>query len=214
MNHDFGEHVHIMDHPLVAHKLTIMRDKNTSTKDFRELVSEVGSFIAYEATRDLPLTTKMVETPLCTAEMPTLAGKKIAIVPILRAGLGLVDGFLRMIPSARVGHIGMFRDEETLEPHVYFSKMPKDVAERDIMIVDPMLATGGSADAAITEMKNRGCKNIKMVVLVAAPVGIERLTKNHPDVDIYCGAVDDHLNEHGYIVPGLGDAGDRIFGTK
>ena len=214
MNHDFGERVHIMDHPLVAHKLTIMRDKNTSTKDFRELVSEVGSFIAYEATRDLPLTTKMVETPLCEAEMPTLAGKKIAIVPILRAGLGLVDGFLRMIPSARVGHIGMYRDEETLVPHVYFSKMPKDIAERDIMIVDPMLATGGSADAAITEMKSRGCKNIKMVVLVAAPVGIERLTKNHPDVDIYCGAVDDHLNEHGYIVPGLGDAGDRIFGTK
>ena len=214
MNHDFGEHVHIMDHPLVAHKLTIMRDKNTSTKDFRELVSEVGSFIAYEATRDLPLTTKLVETPLCTAEMPTLAGKKIAIVPILRAGLGLVDGFLRMIPSARVGHIGMFRDEETLEPHVYFCKMPKDVAERDIMIVDPMLATGGSADAAITEMKKRGCKNIKMVVLVAAPVGIERLLANHPDVEIYCGAVDDHLNEHGYIVPGLGDAGDRIFGTK
>ena len=214
MSKDYGKQVHIMDHPLVAHKLTIMRDKNTSTKDFRELVSEVGSFIAYEATRDLPLTTKLVETPLCTAEMPTLAGKKIAIVPILRAGLGLVDGFLRMIPSARVGHIGMFRDEETLEPHVYFCKMPKDVAERDIMIVDPMLATGGSADAAITEMKKRGCKNIKMVVLVAAPVGIERLLANHPDVEIYCGAVDDHLNEHGYIVPGLGDAGDRIFGTK
>ena len=214
MSKNFGETVHIMDHPLVAHKLTIMRDKNTSTKDFRELVSEVGMFLAYEATRDLPLTTKEVETPLCTAELPTLAGKKIAVVPILRAGLGLVDGLLRMVPSARVGHIGMYRDEETLEPHVYFCKMPKDVAERDIIIVDPMLATGGSADAAIAEMKRRGCKNIKLIVLVAAPVGIELLVKNHPDVEIYCGAVDDHLNEHGYIVPGLGDAGDRIFGTK
>ena len=142
----FGEHVHVMDHPLVAHKLTIMRDKNTSVKDFRELVSEIGMLITYEATRDLPLTTKTVETPICTAEEPTLAGKKIAVVPILRAGLGLVDGVLRMVPSARVGHIGMFRDEETLEPHVYFCKMPKDIAERDIMIVDPMLATGGSAD--------------------------------------------------------------------
>lgn len=214
MKQVFDEHVHVMDHPLVAHKLTIMRDKNTSTKDFRELVSEVGMFIAYEATRDLPLTTKEIETPICKAEMPTLAGKKIAVVPILRAGLGLVDGVLRMMPSARVGHIGMYRDEETLEPHVYFCKMPKDVAERDIMIVDPMLATGGSADAAISEMKKRGCKNIKLVVLVAAPVGIELIRKNHPDVEIYCGAVDDHLNEHGYIVPGLGDAGDRIFGTK
>ena len=156
----------------------------------------------------------MVETPLCKAELPTLAGKKFAVVPILRAGLGLVDGVLRMVPSARVGHIGMFRDEETLEPHVYFCKMPKDVADRDIIIVDPMLATGGSADAAITEMKKRGCHNIKLMVLVAAPEGIEHLQKAHPDVDIYAGAVDDHLNEHGYIVPGLGDAGDRIFGTK
>ena len=146
--------------------------------------------------------------------MPTLAGKKFAVVPILRAGLGLVDGVLRMVPSARVGHIGMFRDEETLEPHVYFCKMPKDIAERDILIVDPMLATGGSADAAIAEMKKRGCKHIKLMVLVAAPEGIEHITKSHPDVEIYAGAVDDHLNEHGYIVPGLGDAGDRIFGTK
>ena len=197
----FGEHVHVMDHPLVAHKLTIMRDKNTSVKDFRELVSEIGMLITYEATRDLPLTTKTVETPICTAEEPTLAGKKIAVVPILRAGLGLVDGVLRMVPSARVGHIGMFRDEETLEPHVYFCKMPKDIAERDIMIVDPMLAT-------------RGCHNIKLMVLVAAPEGIELITKKHPDVELYCGAVDEKLNEHGYIVPGLGDAGDRIFGTK
>ena len=210
----FGEKVHVMDHPLVAHKLTIMRNKNTSTKDFRELVSEIGMFITYEALRDLPLTTKSIATPLCPMEAPTLAGKKIAVVPILRAGLGLVDGVLRMVPSARVGHIGMFRDEETLEPHTYFCKMPKDIAERDILIVDPMLATGGSAAAAIDEMKKRGCKHIKLMVLVAAPEGIKCITEKHPDVEIFCGAVDSHLNEHGYIVPGLGDAGDRIFGTK
>ena len=206
--------VHVMDHPLVAHKLTILRDKNTSVKDFRELVSEIGMLITYEATRDLPLTTKEIETPLCKAEMPTLAGKKIAVVPILRAGLGLVDGVLRMIPSARVAHIGMYRDEETLEPHVYFCKTPKDIAEREVLIVDPMLATGGSAVAAIDEMKKRGCTNIKLMVLVAVQEGIDRVQKAHPDVDIYCGAVDSYLNEHGYIVPGLGDAGDRIFGTK
>ena len=206
--------VHVMDHPLVAHKLTILRDKNTSVKDFRELVSEIGMLITYEATRDLPLTTKTVETPICTAQEPTLAGKKVAVVPILRAGLGLVDGVLRMIPSARVGHIGMYRDEETLEPHVYFCKMPKDIAEREVMIVDPMLATGGSADAAITEMKRLGCTNIKLLVLVAVPEGLSRIEKHHPDVEIYAGAVDEKLNEHGYIVPGLGDAGDRIFGTK
>ena len=206
--------VHVMDHPLVAHKLTILRDKNTSVKDFRELVSEIGMLITYEATRDLPLTVKEIETPICRAEEPTLAGKKIAVVPILRAGLGLVDGVLRMIPSARVAHIGMYRDEETLEPHVYFCKTPKDIAEREVLIVDPMLATGGSAEAAIAEMKKRGCTNIKLMVLVAVPEGIERIQKTHPVVDIYCGAVDSHLNEHGYIVPGLGDAGDRIFGTK
>lgn len=206
--------VHIMDHPLVAHKLTIMRDKDTSVKDFRELVSEIGMLITYEATRDLPLTSKHIETPICGMDAPTLAGKKVAVVPILRAGLGLVDGVLRMVPSARVGHIGMYRDEETLEPHVYFCKMPKDIAERDIMIVDPMLATGGSAAAAISEMKSRGCKNIKLLVLVAAPEGIRCIREAHPDVDIYAGALDDHLNERGYIVPGLGDAGDRIFGTK
>ena len=206
--------VHIMDHPLVAHKLTIMRDKTTSVKDFRELVSEIGMLITYEATRDLPLTTKHIETPICGMDAPTLAGKKVAVVPILRAGLGLVDGVLRMIPSARVAHIGMYRDEETLEPHVYFCKTPKDIAERDIMIVDPMLATGGSAEAAIAEMKHRGCKSIKLLVLVAAPEGIRCIREAHPDVDIYAGALDDHLNARGYIVPGLGDAGDRIFGTK
>ena len=210
----FSEKVHIVNHPLVSHKLTIMRDKNTSVKDFRELVSEIGMLITYEATRNLPLTTKTVETPICTAEEPTLAGKKIAVVPILRAGLGLVDGVLRLVPSARVGHIGMYRDEETLEPHPYFCKMPKDVAERDVLIVDPMLATGGSAAEAIAEMKKFGCKHIKLMVLVAAPEGIEYLQKLYPDVDIYAGAVDKCLNENGYIVPGLGDAGDRIFGTK
>ena len=206
--------VHVLDHPLLSHKLTIMRDKNTSVKDFRELVSEIGMLITYEATRDLPLTTKHIETPLCEMEAPTLKGKKFAVVPILRAGLGLVDGVLRMVPSARVGHIGMYRDEETLIPHTYFCKMPKDIADRDVLIVDPMLATGGSADAAIAKMKELGCKNIKLMVLVAAPEGIKCIQENHPEVDIYCGALDSHLNEHGYIVPGLGDAGDRIFGTK
>ena len=206
--------VHVLDHPLLAHKLTIMRDKNPSVKDFRELVSEIGMLITYEATRDLPLTTKHIETPLCEMDAPTLKGKKFAVVPILRAGLGLVEGVLRMVPSARVGHIGMYRDEETLIPHTYFCKMPKDIAERDILIVDPMLATGGSADAAIAKMKEMGCKNIKLMVLVAAPEGIKCIQDNHPEVDIYCGALDSHLNERGYIVPGLGDAGDRIFGTK
>lgn len=206
--------LHVIDHPLVAHKMSILRDKNTSVKDFRELVSEIGVLITYEATRDLPLTTKTVETPLCKAEVPTLKGKKFAVVPILRAGLGLVDGVLRLVPSARVGHIGMYRDEETLEPHVYFCKMPKDIAEREILIVDPMLATGGSASAAITEMKRRGCRNIKLMVLLAAPEGVERIQTDHPDVALYCGALDKCLNEHGYILPGLGDAGDRIFGTK
>ena len=206
--------VHIMDHPLVAHKMTILRDKNTSVKDFRELVSEIGMLITYEATRDLPLTTREVETPICTTTAPTLKGKKFAVVPILRAGLGLVDGVLRMVPGARVGHIGLYRDEETLEPVKYFCKMPKDVAEREVLIVDPMLATGGSADAAIGFMKEYGCTSIKLMVLLAAPEGIERIQKNHPDVNIYCGTVDEGLNEHGYIIPGLGDAGDRIFGTK
>ena len=173
----YSSKVHIMDHPLVAHKLTIMRDKNTSVKDFRELVSEIGMLITYEATRDLPLTTKHIETPICEMDAPTLAGRKFVVVPILRAGLGLVDGVLRMVPSARVGHIGMYRDEETLEPHPYFCKMPKDVAERDVLIVDPMLATGGSAAEAIGEMKKFGCKHIKLMVLVAAPEGIAHIQK-------------------------------------
>ncbi|MBQ3724418.1 MAG: uracil phosphoribosyltransferase [Oscillospiraceae bacterium] len=206
--------LHIVDHPLVQHKLTEMRDKNTSVKDFRTLVSEIAVLLTYEATRDLPLTTKCIETPLCRCEMPTLAGKKMAIVPILRAGLGFEDGILSLIPSARVAHIGMYRDEETLEPHFYFLKYPKDIADRDVLVVDPMLATGGSADMAITKMKELGCKNIKLMILVAAPEGVDFIYKRHPDVEIYCAALDDHLNENGYIVPGLGDAGDRIFGTK
>ena len=209
-----NEKVHVVDHPLLAHKLTILRDKNTSTKDFREIVSEIGMLLTYEATRDLPLTTKKIETPICEMEAPILKGKKFAVVPILRAGLGLVDGVLRMVPSARVGHIGLYRNEVTLEPVKYFCKMPKDVAEREVLIVDPMLATGGSAEAAIGFMKEYGCTTIKLMVLLAAPEGIARIQKSHPDVDIYCGAVDERLNENGYIVPGLGDAGDRIFGTK
>ena len=206
--------LHIVDHPLVQHKLSIMRDKNTSVKDFRALVGEIAMLLTYEATRDLPLTTTHIETPLCGMEAPTLAGKKLAIVPILRAGLGFEDGILTLVPSARVAHIGMYRDEETLEPQFYFLKYPKDISGRDVLVVDPMLATGGSADMAITKMKELGCKNIKLMILVAAPEGVELIAKKHPDVHIYCAALDDHLNENGYIVPGLGDAGDRIFGTK
>ena len=206
--------LHVVDHPLVQHKLSIMRDKNTSVKEFRTLVGEIAMLLTYEATRDLPLTTTHIETPLCPMEAPTLAGKKMAIVPILRAGLGFEDGILTLMPSARVAHIGMYRDEETLEPHFYFLKYPKDISDRDVLVVDPMLATGGSADMAITKMKELGCKNIKLMILVAAPEGVEVIAKKHPDVQIYCAALDDHLNENGYIVPGLGDAGDRIFGTK
>ncbi len=209
-----NEKLHVVNHPLVAHKMTILRDKNTSVKEFREIVSEIGMLMTYEATRDLPLTEKEIETPICKTMAPTILGKKFAVVPILRAGLGLVEGVLRMVPSARVGHIGLYRNEETLEPVKYFCKMPPDISERDILIVDPMLATGGSADAAIGFMKEYGCTNIKLMVLLAAPEGIERIHKSHPDVEIYCGAVDQKLNEVGYIVPGLGDAGDRIFGTK
>ena len=206
--------VEIVDHPLIQHKISLLRDRNTGTKEFRDLVSEVAMLLCYEATRDLPTEEVEVETPIALARTKVLAGRKLALVPILRAGLGMVDGMLNLIPAAKVGHIGLYRNEETLEPHVYFCKLPKDIAEREVMIVDPMLATGGSAEAAISEMKKRGCINIKLMVLLAAPEGIELIQKTHPDVDIFCGAVDDHLNENGYIVPGLGDAGDRIFGTK
>ena len=210
----YSSKVHIMDHPLVAHKLTIMRDKNTSVKDFRELVSEIGMLITYEATRDLPLTTKHIETPICEMDAPTLAGRKFVVVPILRAGLGLVDGVLRMVPSARVGHIGMYRDEQTKEPVEYYYKMPQDITESTIVVVDPMLATGGSAVDAIDNLKKRGCTDIRMMNLVAAPEGVAALQKAHPDVDIYVAALDEGLTEDAYITPGLGDAGDRIFGTK
>ena len=206
--------VEIVDHPLIQHKISLLRDRNTGTKEFRDLVSEIAMLLCYEATRDLPTEEVEVETPVALARTKVLAGRKLALVPILRAGLGMVDGMLNLIPAAKVGHIGMYRDEETLEPHPYFCKMPKDVAERDVMIVDPMLATGGSACEAIGEMVKRGCKHITLMVLVAAPEGIKAVQEKYPDVNIYAGALDDHLNEHGYIVPGLGDAGDRIFGTK
>ena len=214
MEAKFNEKVHIMNHPLVAHKLTIMRDENTSVKDFRELVSEIGMLITYEATRDLPLTTKHIKTPICEMDAPTLAGKKFVVVPILRAGLGMVDGMVAMIPSCKVGHIGLYRDPETLEPVEYYCKLPPDITERDVIVVDPMFATGGSASAACTFLKQHGCKHIKLMCIIGAPEGVQVMQTEHPDVDIYVAALDDHLNEHGYIVPGLGDAGDRIFGTK
>ena len=210
----YSEHVHIMDHPLVAHKLSILRDKNTSTKDFREIVSEIGMLMTYEATRSLPLTTREIETPICKATVPTLDGKKFAVVPILRAGLGMVDGALKMIPAAKIGHIGLYRDPETLKPVEYYCKLPADCAEREVFVVDPMLATGGSSVAAIRMLKEKGCKKIHFLCIIAAPEGVKAMQEAHPDVDIYIGALDEHLNEHGYIVPGLGDAGDRIFGTK
>ena len=216
MEAKFNEKVHIMNHPLVAHKLTIMRDENTSVKDFRELVSEIGMLITYEATRDLPLTTKHIKTPICEMDAPTLAGKQFVVVPILRAGLGLVDGVLRMVPSARVGHIGMYRDEETLEPHPYFCKMPKDVAERDVMIVDPMLATGGTLVAATHYLAERGAKDVTAINIIAAPEGIKYVEEHiDPSIDfkvVVC-AVDERLNDKCYIVPGLGDAGDRLYGV-
>lgn len=208
------DHVHVLNHPLIQHKLSILRSKNTSVKEFRELVSEISALMCYEATRNLPMEAAEVETPIGMAKVQVLAGKKLAIVPVLRAGLGMVDAMIDLIPSAKIGHIGLFRDPETHEPVKYYCKMPNDIAERQVFIVDPMLATGGSAAEAIGEMKKRGCKHIKLMVLVAAPEGIEHIQKLYPDVDIYAGALDDHLNEHGYIVPGLGDAGDRIFGTK
>jgi len=206
--------VTIFDHPLIQHKLTIMRDKTTSSKDFRELVSEIGMLMCYEVTRDLQTKDIEIETPICKTTSKTLAGKKLAVVPILRAGLGMVDGILKLVPSARVGHIGLYRDEKTLKPVEYYCKLPKDIAEREVIVVDPMLATGGSAVDAISQIKKRGPQHIKFVGLIAAPEGIEALTKAHPDVDVYVAALDEKLNEKGYIIPGLGDAGDRIFGTK
>ena len=208
------EKVHILDHPLLQHKLSILRDETTGVKDFREVVSEIATLMCYEATRDLPLEDVEIKTPITTAKFKTIAGKKLAIVPVLRAGLGMVDGILTLIPSAKVGHIGLYRDPDTLEPVEYYCKMPTDIAERDVIILDPMLATGGSASAAIQFIKNYEVKHIKLMNIIAAPEGIERVHHDHPDVDIYCAALDEKLNDHGYIVPGLGDAGDRIFGTK
>ena len=204
----------VFDHPLIQHKLSIMRDKRTGVKEFRELLEEIAMLMVYEVTRDLETCEVEVETPICKATCRRLAGHKLTVVPILRAGLGMVDGVLNLVPAAKVGHIGLYRDPETLEPVEYYCKLPADSTERDILVVDPMLATGGSASAAIQFIKNRGCSRIRLINLIAAPEGVERMQKDHPDVDIYIAALDDHLNEHGYIVPGLGDAGDRLFGTK
>ncbi len=206
--------VTIFDHPLIQHKLSIMRQKETSSKDFRALVSEIAMLMCFEATRDLPLEDVEIETPICKTTVKHLAGKKLAIVPILRAGLGMVDGILTLIPSARVGHIGMYRDENTHQPVEYFCKLPKDIEDRDVFLVDPMLATGGSAIDAVKQLKKRNPRSIRFLCLIAAPEGIEAFTAACPDVPVYCAALDEKLNENAYIVPGLGDAGDRIFGTK
>ena len=205
--------LHVLNHPLLQHKLSIIRDKETSVKEFREIVSEIAMLMCYEATRDLPLEDVEIETPVSKAIVKRIAGKKLAVVPILRAGLGMVDGVNRLVPNAKVGHIGLYRDHETLEPVTYYCKMPSDIAERDVLIVDPMLATGGSAEAAIGFMKEYGCRSIKLMCILGAPEGVERIRNSHPDVDVYVASVDEKLNEHGYIVPGLGDAGDRLFGT-
>ena len=206
--------VTIMDHPLIQHKIGIMRDKNTSTKEFRALVAEIAMLIYYEASRNLPLADKEIETPLVKTTVKDIAGKKLCVVPILRAGLHMADGILNLTPNAKVGHIGLYRNEETLEPVEYFCKMPKDAADREIFVVDPMLATGGSAVAALDLLKKRGITKLRFLCLIAAPEGVKRLQEAHPDVDIYIGALDERLNENGYILPGLGDAGDRIYGTK
>ena len=206
--------LHILNHPLIQHKLTYIRNKNTGTKQFRELVDEVSMLMGFEITRNLPMTDTTVETPVTTCEAKLLTGKKIGLIPILRAGLGMVDGMLQLLPAARVGHVGLYRDPETFEPVEYYIKLPSDISERNLIVLDPMLATGGSADDAIASLKKHGAKTIKLMCLVAAREGVERIQKSHPDVDIYICALDEKLNEHGYIVPGLGDAGDRLFGTK
>ncbi len=206
--------VYIMDHPLIQHKLSILRNEKTSSKEFRALISEISTLMCYEATRDLPLKEVETKTPLTVAKTKVISGKKLAFVPILRAGLGMVDGVLSLVPSARVGHIGLYRDPETLKPVEYYCKLPADIEHREVIVLDPMLATGGSAIDAISQIKLRNPMNIKFMCIIAAPEGLEALQKAHPDVDIYIGSLDSHLNDHGYIVPGLGDAGDRIFGTK
>ena len=204
----------ILDHPLVQHKVSLLRDKGTGTKEFKELVGEIAMLLCYEATRDLPTKEVEIVTPIAVAKSHVLAGRKLALVPILRAGLGMVDGMLSLLPAAKVGHIGMYRNEETLEPVEYYCKLPSDIAERDVLLLDPMLATGGSACDAITQIKKRGARSIKFLAIIAAPEGLAKVHEQHPDVDIYVAALDEKLNENGYIVPGLGDAGDRIFGTK
>ena len=206
--------IQIMDHPLIQHKIGIIRRKETGSRDFRQLISEIAMLMCYEATRDLKLCDVSIETPICRTTAKELKGKKLAVIPILRAGLGMVEGMLTMVPAARVGHIGLYRDPQTALPVEYYCKLPEDCAQRDVFVVDPMLATGGSAAAAVTLLKEKGVKNIRFMCIIAAPEGVQKLSQEHPDVDIYIGALDDHLNEHKYIVPGLGDAGDRIFGTK
>ncbi len=206
--------VHVLDHPLIQHKLAILRSKDTPVKEFRELVGEIAGLMCYEATRKLPLKEVEVETPVATAKCRMLSGKKLAIVPVLRAGLGMVDQMVALIPSAKIGHIGLYRDPETHKPVEYYCKLPADIEERTIIVCDPMLATGGSASDAIAKLKARGCSNIRLLCLVAAPEGVRKMQQDHPDVDIFCASLDDHLNEHAYIIPGLGDAGDRLFGTK
>ena len=206
--------VTVMDHPLIQHKIGIIRRKEVGSKDFRQMISEIAMLMCYEATRDLKLVDVDIDTPICPMTAKELQGKKLAVVPILREGLGMVDGMLAMIPAAKVGHIGLYRDPDTLEPVEYYSKLPADSWDREVFVVDPMLATGGSSSAAINLLKEKGVKNIRFMCIIAAPEGVKRMQKEHPDVDIYIGALDDHLNDHGYIVPGLGDAGDRIFGTK
>ncbi len=208
------EMVHVLSHPLLQHKLSILRREDTGVKDFRQVVGEIATLMCYEATRDLPTQEVEIQTPVAKAKVKVLAGKKLAIVPVLRAGLGMVDGILSLIPSVKVGHIGLYRDPQTHEPVEYYCKMPDDIEQRDVIILDPMLATGGSASAAIQFMKNYGCKHIKLMNIIGAPEGVERVRKDHPDVEIYLAAIDEKLNDHAYIVPGLGDAGDRIFGTK
>lgn len=204
----------VMDHPLIQHKIGQIRKKETGTKDFRQMISEIATMICFEATRNLELEDVEIETPICTTTVKQLKGRKMAIVPILRAGLGMVDGMLQMIPAAKIGHIGLYRDPETLKPVEYYCKLPADCAEREVFVVDPMLATGGSLVAAIQMLKEKGCKKICLLCIIAAPEGVRAMQEAHPDVDLYIGALDEKLNEHGYIVPGLGDAGDRIFGTK